>query len=337
MKRGKISKKISIYLLLFLVYAFILVLLYAPTNTFSQHYEQDIGFASFFSCSTLDCPSFLISLINSSDQVHCAFYDLKDSSITHTLEFHKNAQVVLFDKNAPSFLPNNFFKVKSSGLLHHKFCVFDEQKVLTGSWNPTTRGSYFNDNYIILIDSSLLAKQYLHEYTNLISRTHPQKNTYSAHKHILLSQIKMDSYFCPKDDCEDKILYELNQANTSISILAFTFTSIPLRLALENALTRNVSVQIVFEKTRISKYSAIHALAPLGAELFLDGNPYTMHEKLIIIDNRTIIAGSYNPTKNANLKNDENILIIKNDVTLQTAAINEFNRIKASGSSYLDS
>jgi len=37
-----------------------------------------------------------------------------------------------------------------------------------------------------------------------------------------------------------------------------------------------------------------------------------MHHKVFIIDNETVITGSFNPTKNADLRNDENILIIHN-------------------------
>jgi phosphatidylserine/phosphatidylglycerophosphate/cardiolipin synthase-like enzyme len=37
-----------------------------------------------------------------------------------------------------------------------------------------------------------------------------------------------------------------------------------------------------------------------------------MHHKVFIIDNNTIITGSFNPSKAANEKNDENILIINN-------------------------
>jgi phosphatidylserine/phosphatidylglycerophosphate/cardiolipin synthase-like enzyme len=52
-----------------------------------------------------------------------------------------------------------------------------------------------------------------------------------------------------------------------------------------------------------------------------------MHEKMIIMDDRTLIVGSYNPTKNANTLNDENLLIIRNNKELLTKAIGEFNRI----------
>ncbi len=37
-----------------------------------------------------------------------------------------------------------------------------------------------------------------------------------------------------------------------------------------------------------------------------------MHHKVIIIDDRTVITGSFNFSRNANRKNDENTLIIEN-------------------------
>ena len=42
-----------------------------------------------------------------------------------------------------------------------------------------------------------------------------------------------------------------------------------------------------------------------------DGNPYTMHHKVIIIDGHTVITGSFNYSKNAAKSNDENIVIIR--------------------------
>ena len=43
---------------------------------------------------------------------------------------------------------------------------------------------------------------------------------------------------------------------------------------------------------------------------FDNNKPGKMHHKVFIIDNKTVITGSYNPTKNGNENNDENILII---------------------------
>jgi phosphatidylserine/phosphatidylglycerophosphate/cardiolipin synthase-like enzyme len=47
-----------------------------------------------------------------------------------------------------------------------------------------------------------------------------------------------------------------------------------------------------------------------GVDVRLDGNPAGMHHKVIIIDCRTVITGSYNFSSNARTRNDENTLIL---------------------------
>jgi phosphatidylserine/phosphatidylglycerophosphate/cardiolipin synthase-like enzyme len=51
-----------------------------------------------------------------------------------------------------------------------------------------------------------------------------------------------------------------------------------------------------------------------------------MHHKVYIIDDRTVIAGSYNFTASAEEDNDENLLII-DDPALAAAYTEEFNRV----------
>ena len=58
----------------------------------------------------------------------------------------------------------------------------------------------------------------------------------------------------------------------------------------------------------------------------LDKNRGVMHHKVIIIDDYRVITGSFNISKNANNKNDENIIILDSrDLALKY--IEEFNRI----------
>ena len=51
-----------------------------------------------------------------------------------------------------------------------------------------------------------------------------------------------------------------------------------------------------------------------------------MHHKVMILDNKTVVLGSYNFTRNANEANDENILFIHDrDVAAQFRE--EFDRV----------
>ena len=67
-------------------------------------------------------------------------------------------------------------------------------------------------------------------------------------------------------------------------------------------------------------------LQDAGLDVYLDGNPRNMHHKLFILDEEIVITGSYNFSRSAEEKNDENVLIIHNaDVAAQFMA--EFDRV----------
>ena len=51
-----------------------------------------------------------------------------------------------------------------------------------------------------------------------------------------------------------------------------------------------------------------------------------MHEKVIILDEETVILGSYNFTRSADQNNDENLLIIR-DAGVARLFLEEFERI----------
>ena len=64
----------------------------------------------------------------------------------------------------------------------------------------------------------------------------------------------------------------------------------------------------------------------------VDGNKYTMHHKIIVIDENTVITGSFNFTKSADQENDDNLLVIHNP-DLAKLYLQEFDRIWGQGKS----
>ena len=58
-----------------------------------------------------------------------------------------------------------------------------------------------------------------------------------------------------------------------------------------------------------------------------DKNRGAMHHKVIVIDEETVITGSYNFSKNAEERNSENLLIIKGNPDIAQAYLSEFDRI----------
>ena len=74
---------------------------------------------------------------------------------------------------------------------------------------------------------------------------------------------------------------------------------------------KGVKVRAVFDQRQAgTEHSQDDYIAKRGASVRLDNNPYAMHNKVIIIDAKAVVTGSYNFTKSADTQNDENVLII---------------------------
>ncbi len=58
----------------------------------------------------------------------------------------------------------------------------------------------------------------------------------------------------------------------------------------------------------------------------LDGNPRSMHHKVIIIDESIVVTGSYNFSASAEKSNDENTLVIHNS-EIAALYLGEFRQV----------
>ncbi len=186
--------------------------------------------------------------------------------------------------------------------MHNKFCV-SENKVITGSANPTYRGFHVNPNNIVVVHSKAIAENYRREWEELKSpKERPTENPL-----VNLSGIYIENYFCPEDNCEEEVLEEMRKADDTIHFMLFSFTADKIG---DYLIKTDVRVKGIMESFGLNKYSEYEKLIEAGIEVKLDRNDRNVHHKVFIIDNRTVITGSYNPTKSGTTRNDENILII---------------------------
>ena len=128
-------------------------------------------------------------------------------------------------------------------------------------------------------------------------------------------------------DCSSLIRYWISRANESVHVMVYGFTLDDLSEALIEAGERGVEVRVVIE--RESAYwsgSEYERLLRAGVDVRLDGNPHTMHHKVVVIDGKIVITGSYNWTWSAENKNDENIVILM-DEGLAGSYEKEFQRV----------
>ena len=106
---------------------------------------------------------------------------------------------------------------------------------------------------------------------------------------------------------------ELDAAKATVLVQAYSFTSAPIAKALVDAHKRGVKVEVILDKSqRTEKYSEADFLAQhAGIPTAIDAQHAIAHNKVMIIDDETVITGSFNFTKAAEENNAENLLVIR--------------------------
>lgn len=118
--------------------------------------------------------------------------------------------------------------------------------------------------------------------------------------------------FSPDGECTQAIVNELSNAKKSVLVQAYSFTSAPIAKAILEAQRRNVSVQVILDRSqKTDKYSSLTFLRNNGVPTFIDAKHAIAHNKVMVIDGETVITGSFNFTKAAEEKNAENLLVIR--------------------------
>jgi phosphatidylserine/phosphatidylglycerophosphate/cardiolipin synthase-like enzyme len=132
-------------------------------------------------------------------------------------------------------------------------------------------------------------------------------------------------FFSPNGGATEAIVREIENAKSEVLVQAYSFTSAPIAKALLTAHKRGVKVTVVLDKSqRTAKYSSATFLHNVGIPIFIDDKHAIAHNKIIIIDQATIITGSFNFTKAAEEKNAENLLVIRGDPGLVKKYIANF-------------
>jgi phosphatidylserine/phosphatidylglycerophosphate/cardiolipin synthase-like enzyme len=122
----------------------------------------------------------------------------------------------------------------------------------------------------------------------------------------------IDVYFSPKGGCTEAIIQQIDRAQSNIDLQAYSFTSEPIAKALLSAHKRGVKIRVILDSDqRTDKYSEADFLQHGGISTWFDAKHAIAHNKIIIIDNATLITGSFNFTKQAEQANAENVLIIQ--------------------------
>jgi phosphatidylserine/phosphatidylglycerophosphate/cardiolipin synthase-like enzyme len=114
------------------------------------------------------------------------------------------------------------------------------------------------------------------------------------------------------------VVDNLNKATNTVLVQAYSFTSAPIAKALVDAEKRGVKVQVILDRSqRTEKYSSADFVQHAGIPTYIDAKHAIAHNKIMIIDGKTVLTGSFNFTKAAEENNAENLLVIQ-DLALAT-------------------
>lgn len=121
-------------------------------------------------------------------------------------------------------------------------------------------------------------------------------------------------YFSPHGGCTEAIVNALKKAESSIHIQAYSFTSQAIAQALVDAHKRGVQVFAILDRSQKSEYSTVDFIRQAGIPVLIDAKHAIAHNKVIVIDDKIVITGSFNFTNAAEDKNAENLLIIHDPI-----------------------
>jgi phosphatidylserine/phosphatidylglycerophosphate/cardiolipin synthase-like enzyme len=222
-----------------------------------------------------------------------------------------------------------------SAYMHNKFIVIDKRTVWTGSTNLAPGGIYTADNNCICFRHPGLAGIYTTEFEEMFvegqfGRTSPANTSHAWQ--AVDTGVKAQVFFAPEDNAMDRVIEMVKGAKKSIKFIAFAYTSDSLFEAMKERLGAGVKIEGLFESFHAGwakiKIGPLHAA---GAKVRFDTNPDTLHHKVIIVDDRYVLTGSFNFSDGADRNNDENLMVLDN-IAIAAAFTKEFESLMSTTS-----
>lgn len=212
---------------------------------------------------------------------------------------------------------------RESLLMHNKFIVIDDRYVWVSTANvsDTETGSEYYANASMIIDSRPAARLYKEEFEQMFD-----KRLHGVHKEKRIEPTrllfedgsKVSVGFSPQDSVIDTMIGPaLRQAKSDIFLSLFFLSDRRLWRQLVLAKRRGVHIRIILDATSASHPSSFHKeLRKAGIDVRVENLGGKMHMKCAVIDGKVTFIGSMNWSKNGDLFNDENTMMIEDNEAL---------------------
>ncbi len=216
---------------------------------------------------------------------------------------------------------------RSNGLMHNKMIIVDGKTLFMGSWNMSYNDTFRNNNNLLPITDPTLIANYQAKFNDLFVSKHfgTHAEVGAQRPSMTIDGVQVENYFSPTDEVMQKLVQYVKGSRKSIRFMIFTYTHPDLAAAMIAQAKAGVDVRGVIENRGASQ----GALVPLFCAKLpvkVDGNKYTMHHKVIVIDDSIVVTGSFNFTDSADTSNDDNVLVIHSPA-VAALYLQEFGRV----------
>ena len=117
-------------------------------------------------------------------------------------------------------------------------------------------------------------------------------------------------HFSPGDACLLRIQQLIRQCRSNLDICVFTITDDRIARSILDAHARRVRMRIISDDDKAGDLgSDLARIRAAGVPTATDRTPDHMHHKFAIFDKQLIVSGSYNWTRSAAERNEENVIV----------------------------
>ena len=222
------------------------------------------------------------------------------------------------------------------GIMHNKFVIFDalstnpmDPLVWTGSTNFTSGQINEDPNNVIIIQDQSLARTYRIEFEEMFGSSGLQPDTSKARfgnsktnntpHEFIIGGSRVESYFSPSDGTNAIIEETIKTADDGLYVNTMIITRDFLANAIINRANAGVDAKVIVNSESESNVgNVISILQGLGVNFKDYTGSGILHHKVLIVDpfrsdaDPLVLTGSHNWSSSADLRNDENTIIIHN-------------------------
>jgi phosphatidylserine/phosphatidylglycerophosphate/cardiolipin synthase-like enzyme len=207
-------------------------------------------------------------------------------------------------------------------IFHQKFIVRDYRRgvrprsaLLTGSANFTHTDAHTNLNHVVIFHDPAICKVYATEFAQLNAGDFGRGDQGEVPRTVNLGGIPVKVLFAPNHTPELELVKQIVKAGKRVDFAVFTFSgSSGVDDALILARQAGRHVRGVLDPGQAAQdWAATRWLDDGGVQLFFPNRqpPFRkLHHKLTVVDDTTVVAGSFNYTAPANDYNDENLFVL---------------------------